>query len=91
MFGYIDEAVVVLKDKVTQAVGGVGLVRRGARTSSSERRHAVQVEVAPLWAAAEVVWDHLRTVAVLICALWRLVGIIFTNLLILLLLFNTSD
>lgn len=59
-------------------------------TSQSERRHAVEMKAGPLRAADVFISVHVRAVAMLVCALWRLVGVILTYLLILWLLFNES-
>lgn len=96
MFGYIDEAVVFvlllffLNTKSHRLWVSLPFLRSSNGTSSSERRHAVQVKVASLRAAEEVIWDHFGAVAVLICTLWRLVGIIVAYLLVILLFFNAS-
>lgn len=79
-----------LEYKVTRAVKWSGLAADRAETSRSERRHAVQVKAGPLRAAVVFVLVHLRAVAVLVRALRRLVGIIFADLFVLLLLFNAA-
>lgn len=56
----------------------------------SERRHTIEMKVGPLRAAVVFIVVHLWAVAVLVCALRRFIGIIFTYLLILLLLFNAG-
>lgn len=61
------------------------------RAWASERRHAVEVEIGPLWTAGALVLVCVGAVAVLVHALRRLVRIIVTYLFILLLLFNAGE
>ena len=71
--------------------GGEWELAAGGRPSRSEGGHAVQVEVVPRQAAAAVFFlVHLGAVAVLVRALRRLVGVMVTDLLVLLLLFNAG-
>lgn len=58
---------------------------------TSERRHAVEVEIGSLWTAVAFVLVRVGTVAVLVHALCRFVRIIVANLFVLLLLFNASE
>lgn len=59
-------------------------------TPQSERRHAVEMKAGPLRATDVFISVHVWAVAMLICALWRLVGIILTYLLVLRLFFNAA-
>lgn len=49
------------------------------------------MKLGPLRAAVDFLLEHFGAVAVLVCALWRLVGIVFADLLVLLLFFNTKE
>lgn len=92
VFGYVDEAVVFgnfWNTKSHRAVSEAALQGK-TWTSQSERRHAIEMKIGPLWAAVAFILVHLWAVAVLVCALWRFIGIVLTYLLILLLLFNES-
>lgn len=60
------------------------------RTSSSERRHAIELKAGSLRTADAFVLVHLWAVAVLVRALCRLIWVVVAYLLVLLLLFNAK-
>lgn len=75
------------------ATPGVARAESEARTRAltSERRHAVEVEIGPLWTAGAFVLVCVGAVAVLVRALRRFVRIIVANLFVFLLLFDAGE